>query len=95
MAVNSAEAMVPRTPRAVSGSTGETLPASTSIQWSTRTAPIATNVLRTGKIQMELEVVPDAIALEPGHGATIPFLRKRQPNASREQSPAEEPSAYR
>jgi hypothetical protein len=48
-----AEAMVPSTARAVSGSTDETQPASSSIQWSRRTEPIAANVLRTGKIHME------------------------------------------
>src|SRR5262249_52916047 len=54
MEVNSAEAIVPSTARAVSGSTGETQPHCTSTQCSNRTAPIAATVLSTGRTQMEL-----------------------------------------
>ena len=52
--VKSAEAMVPSTTLAVSGSTGETQLICCSIQCSNRTAPIATSELSTGRIQMEL-----------------------------------------
>src|SRR5207245_11380434 len=53
MAVNSAEAMVPSTVRAVSASTGDSHPRSFSSQCSNRTAAIAATVLSTGRIQME------------------------------------------
>src|SRR4051794_22672612 len=54
MDVNSDDAMVPSTARAVSGCTGDSQLRSFSIQCRRRTVPIAATAPRNGKIQIEL-----------------------------------------